>query len=191
MRPEHVKAVARLHYESLTGLLRALGLPATRAFYTGCVKAPQVMAFVAMDGDRLRGFVCGALKARALKLQALAMNPFAVTAAAAYGVLRHPSSLRFLIDVARGEAAKHDPGGPELTYIAVDPAERRSGVGRQLMDAFTSAMRAAGVPAYELSVDHENHSADSFYKRLGFERVGSYREFGIDRRRYRLTLASK
>lgn len=190
LRAEHVRSVAGLHVTQLTGLLRALGTPAARAFYGGCVESPLMIGFVALDGSAVRGFVCGSMKPRALKLEALARKPVPFTVGAALGIAMRPSALPFVWDMLRGSAGTHDAGAPELTYLAVAPEARRGGMGRQLVDAFTAAIRTAGASAYELSVDEDNVAADAFYRRLGFQKVGTYREFGIDRRRYRLDVGA-
>jgi ribosomal protein S18 acetylase RimI-like enzyme len=82
----------------------------------------------------------------------------------------------------------YDPQVPELTYLATAEHHRGSGIGRQLVDAFDTAMRERGAPAFELSVDEDNQAAIAFYERLGFRLSGKYREFGIVHRRYRREL---
>lgn len=187
LRAEHVNAVSALHVESLTGLLTVLGEPAARAYYSGCAELPLSIAFVAFDGGSVRGFVAGSHWPRVLKREVVARKPLAVVAAVAIGVVRRPSALPLVAESLRSPAPdSYDPGMPELTYLAVSPHQRRSGVGRQLVDVFTAAMRATGAHYYELSVDDDNPAAAKFYEAIGFQRVGRYREFGIDRRRYRL-----
>ncbi|MEK7402217.1 MAG: GNAT family N-acetyltransferase [Gemmatimonadota bacterium] len=189
LRAEHVRSVADLHVASLTGLLTALGAPAARAYYAGCAESPLSTAFVAMDGNAVRGFVAGSQWPRLLKREVLARKPLAVVAAVAIGVVRRPTVLPLVRESFRGPAPdSYDPGVAELTYLSVAPELRRGGIGRQLVDAFSAAMRKRGAPLYELSVDDNNHAAASFYESLGFERVGRYREFGIDHRRYRLNI---
>ena len=83
-----------------------------------------------------------------------------------------------------------DPRQPELTYLAVSPEQRKSGIGGSLVDAFTQAMRDISVPAYELSVDDDNERAVAFYEGRGFKLLGRYREFGTLHRRYRLRASS-
>ena len=190
LRSEHVHAVATLHVESLTGLLTTLGAAAARAWYAACAESPLSAAFVAVDAGVVRGFVAGSQWPRLLKREVLARKPLAVVAAVAIGVVRRPSALPLVAEVLRGPAPdSYDPGVAELTYLAVSPDHRRTGTGRQLVDAFTTSMRHAGAKHYELSVDDKNTTAAAFYERLGFQRVGRYREFGIDHRRYRLDLS--
>lgn len=186
---EHVKEVARLHRANLTGLLSRLGLPAIKAFYAGCVKTSSAIGFVYVEDNLVRGFVLGSLHPGGLKNEALAKNPFDTLVGTCLGIIRHPSSLVFLLKSFRGPdegAYKYDE--PELTYIAVSSESRSSGIGTSLIEAFSNEIRKSGITAYELSVDDDNSSAISFYERLGFVLVGRYREFGVLHRRYRLDL---
>ncbi len=189
MKPEHVHSVASLHSTQLTGLLRALGPLATREFYLGSVDSPRTIAFVALDGDVVRGFVWGSLVPGILKRESILRRPLTFTVGAVIGVVLQPQALRVAFDMLRGPQGHYDPKAPELTYLAVSPETRRGGVGRKLVDAFTAAVRTAGAASYELSVDHDNTVGESFYRNLGFEKVGSYREYGVHHNRYRMTVS--
>jgi ribosomal-protein-alanine N-acetyltransferase len=60
-----------------------------------------------------------------------------------------------------------DPGEAEILNLAVAPALRRQGVGRQLLDAFL----ASHPGNVFLEVRESNQPARRFYERLGFELV--------------------
>lgn len=57
----------------------------------------------------------------------------------------------------------------------VDPAVRRQGVGRMLIDAVIDWGRGKGAQQVELEVTEDNHAAIEFYQRAGFAFTG-YRE---------------
>jgi ribosomal protein S18 acetylase RimI-like enzyme len=186
---EHVKDVALLHRQSLTGLLTNLGLPAIRAFYNGCVKTETAIGFVYLDDNELLGFVLGSVQPDKLKTEALRENPVDTLVGMSVGIVKRPSSLLWLMKSFGGpDEGSYNPSAPELTYLAVAPETRGKGVGKQLVDAFTNAMRNSGASAYELSVDEDNSQAISFYERVGFVQSSRYKEFGVMHRRYRLTL---
>jgi ribosomal protein S18 acetylase RimI-like enzyme len=193
LSPAHVDAVARLHGESLTGLLTALGPRAIRAYYTGAVEARSVRAYVAMDGETLAGFVLGSAHPADLRREIVRANRLGILTGLALGVAARPAALRWILANRRtsGGGGDHgqDPAAPELVYLAVSSASRGGGTGRLLVVAFTEAMKTEGVRAYELSVDDTNAGAIAFYERLGFRETGRYREFGAAHRRYRLELA--
>ena len=55
-----------------------------------------------------------------------------------------------------------------VNYLAVDEAQRRSGLGRRLMDEVETRLRALGCPKLNLQVRNDNHTALAFYAKLGF-----------------------
>jgi len=184
---EHVTDVARLHRANLTGLLSRLGDRATRAYYAGALKTELAIGFAFTENESLRGFVFGSVHPDRLRTEVLRVNRLQVLAGICYGVARRPSALRHLLRSGKGpDEGTYDPRQPELTYLAVAPESRGTGIGGQLVAVFGEAMRHAGVGAYELSVDDENERAIAFYEQLGFRLVGRYSEFGIGHRRYRL-----
>ena len=55
--------------------------------------------------------------------------------------------------------------------IIVDPAHRRHGVGRMLLDATLEALKARGAPRVVLSTAEQNHAAQHLFDREGFRRT--------------------
>ena len=55
-----------------------------------------------------------------------------------------------------------------VNYLAVDAAQRRSGLGRTLMAEVESRLRAIGCPKVNLQVRNDNAAAIAFYERIGF-----------------------
>jgi ribosomal protein S18 acetylase RimI-like enzyme len=64
--------------------------------------------------------------------------------------------------------AGHDGHRGWLYYVAVDPARRRGGLGRRLVDHALAALRAQGVPKVELMIRETNVQARGFYEKLGW-----------------------
>jgi ribosomal-protein-alanine N-acetyltransferase len=60
----------------------------------------------------------------------------------------------------------------EVLTIAVDPACRRAGVGRDLLRAHLGEVAAAGAARIFLEVDENNAAALALYARFGFVQVG-------------------
>lgn len=54
-------------------------------------------------------------------------------------------------------------------YLAVDPAQRRSGLGRALMQAAEAWLVRRGAPKIQLMVRSDNAEAMGFYAALGME----------------------
>jgi ribosomal protein S18 acetylase RimI-like enzyme len=55
--------------------------------------------------------------------------------------------------------------------IVVDPAHRKQGVGRMLLDATVEALKARGSPRVVLSTAERNVSAQRLFDRAGFRRT--------------------
>ncbi|MBR9763103.1 MAG: ribosomal protein S18-alanine N-acetyltransferase [Rhodobacteraceae bacterium] len=60
----------------------------------------------------------------------------------------------------------------EVLTIAVDPAARRQGLGRALMQAFLAEARARGAATALLEVAADNAAAIALYRATGFTRTG-------------------
>jgi GNAT superfamily N-acetyltransferase len=62
----------------------------------------------------------------------------------------------------------HDGHRGWIYYLAVDPARRKAGHGRELVVAAEAWLRARGMPKVELMVRAENQPVRAFYRRLGY-----------------------
>jgi ribosomal protein S18 acetylase RimI-like enzyme len=60
-----------------------------------------------------------------------------------------------------------------VSYLAVAESHRKSGLGRALMDAVETRLRALGCPKINLQVREDNLQALAFYERIGFRRDAS------------------
>lgn len=73
-------------------------------------------------------------------------------------------------------------GEAEILTLAVAPARRRSGLGRQLMESVLRRLHAERAEALFLEVEENNRPALALYRRLGFRQVGQrpgyYNHFG-------------
>lgn len=74
-----------------------------------------------------------------------------------------------LVRAAAGEA--------EILTLAVEPAFRRRGSGRELVEAAAEAVRADGAESLFLEVAADNTPARSLYRACGFEQVGVRRGY--------------
>ena len=54
-------------------------------------------------------------------------------------------------------------------YVGVDPEARRTGLGREIMEAAETWLREHGVPKVHVMVRGENAEATGFYGKLGYE----------------------
>ena len=81
----------------------------------------------------------------------------------------------------------------ELENIVVAPSARRRGVGKQLMDALSSAARRTNSGSVFLEVRESNAAARTLYEKAGFEQAGRRKSYYTnpmeDAVLYRLSLA--
>lgn len=87
--------------------------------------------------------------------------------------------------MARGRRIGH------IITIDVDPAQRRRGVGRLLMEKMLAGCRSAGAEMIRLEVAVDNDAAIAFYRLRGFVQKGSIRNFymgSLDAIKMELTL---
>lgn len=99
--------------------------------------------------------------------------------------LFHPNSISLTAEDESGIAGfaiaeVRSEGGRRTGHIVtidVDPARRRQGVGRLLMDALTDRCREAGAVLLRLEVAVDNDGAIAFYRQRGFVETGRIRGF--------------
>lgn len=65
----------------------------------------------------------------------------------------------------------HDGNRGWVYYLAVQPAQQRRGVGRQLMHACEEWLQQRGLPKINLMVRTTNTRVVAFYEELGYEDV--------------------
>jgi GNAT superfamily N-acetyltransferase len=68
----------------------------------------------------------------------------------------------------------------DLVSMWTDPAVRRTGTGRRLIDAVTGWARAAGVGRVELWVTRGNDPAQRLYESMGFVETGDHQPLPSD-----------
>lgn len=73
------------------------------------------------------------------------------------------------------DIAVDEPGALELHRLYVDKDVKGKGVAQALTDEVIAWARARNAPALYLSVWENNHRAQAFYKRYGFEHVGEHK----------------
>jgi [ribosomal protein S18]-alanine N-acetyltransferase len=73
-------------------------------------------------------------------------------------------------------------GEADVINLAVDPAARRRGVGRRLLEAAVSYCRSRGARLVWLRARRGNRAARAFYRHCGFVTVGWFRGYYDDPR---------
>jgi ribosomal-protein-alanine acetyltransferase len=100
--------------------------------------------------------------------------------------LRHPAAV--LLVACAGEAGpvvgyaafRFGGGESELLRLAVDPGQRRRGIGRALVAHGLERLRQEGTESCFLEVRPDNEGAIACYRRLGFQLAGFRRAYYRD-----------
>jgi ribosomal protein S18 acetylase RimI-like enzyme len=80
----------------------------------------------------------------------------------------------FLVGLIDGKVAATAMGGYEghrgwVNYLGVDPAHRKKGLGRQMMQSLEEKLLEKGCPKLNLQVRTQNTEAMKFYERIGYK----------------------
>ncbi|MGH9293856.1 MAG: GNAT family N-acetyltransferase [Acidimicrobiales bacterium] len=169
--------LAELHARELPGsFLTSLGSGFLERLYETIVASEQSFAIVAVATDRrLAGFVAGTGDTGALYRRFLARRGAMASAAAISALVRSPRQALETLSYGsgRGRPATGTLPRAELLSLAVDPAWRRKGVGRGLVQAFQAEIGRRGAAASRVVVGSGNVAAISLYQGCGFRPVSS------------------
>jgi ribosomal protein S18 acetylase RimI-like enzyme len=179
-----LQAIAEVHCDAFPdGGLTSLGAEAVRRYYLWQLTGPhEALALGAFRDARLGGFCFGGLF-RGAMTGYLRRNRLYLAAR----MLTHPWLLtsplvRDRVRQARRLLRSAPPGAPSggagagersfgILSIAVHPAFRKHGLGRQLMLEMERHALERGFTRMNLSVEPANAGAVAFYERLGWVRV--------------------
>lgn len=161
-----VDRVAQLHAERIDeGFLTSLGVPFLHRLYRRVLRSPDAFIIVE-DGDHgIVGFVAGVADLGALyrrfmthdgALAALRAAPRLVRAIPrVLETMRYPTTTAYLPDA-------------EILAVAVAADHAGRGIGRQLVDAATTAFRTRGIDAAKVVTTSDNPAALAMYRACGF-----------------------
>lgn len=98
--------------------------------------------------------------------------PLAWSAESFAGLLRSPGTLLLEEPPAAFALVRIVAGEAEILTLATDPAQRRQGRARRLLDRLEHLARARGVRTLHLEVAEDNDAARALYAACGFDEVG-------------------
>ena len=193
--PDVFSAIARLHVSQIHhGVLPLLGDDALAGLYARVSEAPAAGVWFIQRDETVMGFLAGCANVQLLYrwLATHAGLPILGrvlrSGPSAWWRLRSVAAYPFKKDADPELAAKHVPA--ELLAIATDPAARRLGVGRALVDHFEEEVRRWNEKAYMVTTNIEETDSNSFYRGLGCEPVGTRRHHALTLQVYRKDLAT-
>ncbi|TMI99060.1 MAG: GNAT family N-acetyltransferase [Bacillati bacterium ANGP1] len=172
--PAHYfQEMAHLHATELqAGLLAKFGVAFLADFYNYVAGDPGCVLLVALEGDKVIGFVSGThdigkfyhrfILRRGLKL-ATRLVPYLLSRRALSSIV---SLRRYLTS----RNTTHLPVS-ELTSLAVDVGAQRKGVGKALFAALQEHFRSEGIQAFQVTAAKTQVAALQFYPALGAKLV--------------------
>lgn len=183
---------AQLHVRELpTGLFPRLGAQFVRRWHQAFLHSPNAVALAAVHTDpygreHIVGFLMGATDRRAFHHELLTQHRTALLGRGAIALAMRPRTfVRFLrirlrpylrglrrSGTRRPETNDRATGAREivadLAAVAVAPAQRRTGAGRELVERFLDRCAAAGTPTVELVAATDPGDAITFYACTGW-----------------------
>ena len=185
---KQVGDLAGLHHAVMHSLLTDLGLPVLERYYQLAYRDQSVTGFAAIsETGNLLGWAIGSARPDQLNGR-LREAPLWFLFQMLRVLITRPGILTQIWASLRTAAVPLPAGAIELTYIGVLPSIRKRGLGRDLLQAFIQAARAAGYQAVILSVEVENTNAIALYTKAGFAITDTFNEGSFHRHRMELTL---
>ena len=182
-------AAARLHARHITeGFLSRFGPRFLTRLYRRVATSHDSFLLTAERRGLAVGFLAGSTDLRALYRRFFLRDglPAALSTARVL-VTSWPRALETLRHARRSPGSARVPKGldhrvdapthgqrAELLSIAVDPASRRAGVGKLLVEGFQSEARRRGAVRAHVVVGSRNRSAVALYERAGFTAVEEF-----------------
>lgn len=205
MEPEDLRFAAELHGRSLRhGLFPALGRRFLARYLGTYLRTSGGVALIAECAGKPAGFLVGVLDERTHYRQAIRLDGVRLTVAGLTALALRPRvawrffrtrACRYVVGIgrlARGRKAPSDrsttdPPAAVLSHVAVLPEFRGAGVGGDLVEAFSGAVRAATISTIRLTTRAGNKGAGDFYRQLGWRRTDTFMDadgFAWDRYRF-------
>lgn len=176
-----VPAIAALHAAAIEeGFLSSLGVRFLSRLYARILVSPHAFVLVRSKEDRasepgrgVMGFIAGSEEVGRLYREFVWRDGAVVTCTSGVRLVR---SLPRTIETIRygyrddGRPSSPDDAVPEteLLAMAVDPTDRRTGIGAALVQAFIATSQANGSRSARVVVGGTNSAAVGLYAREGF-----------------------
>lgn len=189
LQADHISRIAAFHVRYLPGFLTELGSRTVAFFYETSLQISGNFGWVALDGNEVVGFIFGSLQGAHLYHDIFFKRPL------------HSFLLGLLLVLTRTRRAVkiaywllHPPqtvistNVPELIYIAVDERYRKFGLTNALLKNVFEYLRRNGYREFQLSVAETDVNVQRFFEGMGASRIAKYKEGGIPRYRYSISV---
>lgn len=184
--PDVVDTLASIHARYLSsGLFVSLGPAFMRAYYSGFIRSPYAVAFVAKAKGHTVGMLVGTTNQRRHRRWVLTNQSALLGAVAVVAMATRPvTTVRFLrtrlsryrqaLKRRREPASESDETSVAvLTHVAVVLGARGEGAGAKLVKRFESSVRREGTVRAYLVTNQGGAGAREFYSGLGWHVTGT------------------
>ncbi len=181
MEIQYSAVCARLHIQGIsTGFISSLGKGFVTALYEAIAEDKNSFCFVAMEDDKVLGFVAFSTNLSKLYKYVVLKKGFKF----GFVLIKRMLSLRVVKKVRDNlfypsKMKKMDLPDAELLSIAVAPEGRGKGIAKQLVDAGFAECRRRNLDKVKVLVAVENLAANQLYKKCGFELVKQIDSHGV------------
>ena len=190
LKDDQLKQLAELHHSVMHTLLTDLGFPLVFRYYQIARSDNSVVGICALDpSKKLIGWAMGSPHPDRINSSLRTPLVWFILQMLRLAFTR-PLVFWELISSVLSSAAEMEMKSHaiELTYIGVVADQRGRGLGKDLLNVFIEASRAAGYRSVVLSVEKDNGSAIALYKKAGFKINKTFSEGRYERHRMELIL---
>jgi GNAT superfamily N-acetyltransferase len=188
---QHVAIVSAMHQTYLpTSLSGVTGRHLLCNYYEIVRQGQGACGFVAEDGSRPVGYVCGVWDSKALRRSLLQRRLLSLAWWGALHVIERPRLLQMFLMRTRGISdGPADTEGYELRPIVVLPEARGSCAAQALVNRLIEHARTIGVGDMHLYTEVDNLRARRFYTKMGFQQMGMHLQGTVNYIRYVLPIS--
>ncbi|XVV08164.1 GNAT family N-acetyltransferase [Actinoplanes sp. CA-131856] len=167
-----IRAVAEMHATEVAhGFLSSLGVPALEVLYRHVAASRHCALFLAVDGGRPVGYICGSLDTSAL-VREFVRRRWWVAAPALLPRLLRPGRIFRAIETLRYAQSDGDLPKAEVINFVVRPPARGAGLAPQLFERLMQWFSEHGETAVKMVTGEQQRRAHGFYRKVGAELHG-------------------
>lgn len=182
---KYINKVVEIHYNSIEFknlLLPKLGPKIMTLYYQYALQSDENLGFVYMDGQKIQGFIFGTVNKSNFYRQIFLRSKFKISCFITLRLIRKPfllsSLIRYTIQKILLPKEEQNLYNAELITIAVNQEIRGKKIGKKLVQTLNKKFKDYGISKYQVIVEEENKAAIRFYKKLGFQYIKNFVEFG-------------
>lgn len=186
LEERHIEEVVAIHMEALRGdFLPSLGVGFMKALYRGLIASPQTIGYVVLEERKVVGFITGSADSdqlfKGILLREFIPFVFHVGKRALTRPVIIPDIVRTLLYPSLVEL---EDCTAELISIALAPAYRGRGMGKELVARLETDFLKRGVVRYKVTINKSNEDGNRFYRHLGFSYRATFVLYGKEMNLY-------